>query len=184
MAYVNTMDGFIFSRGVLLFFGLNFLFLNGVDHFLASVHRACSLLSLACLIFCQCTDPGIINIRMKKPKKMSEKQQKVWDEHVSEKHDNLLCPPHAAWSSAVRGIVLDQDHYCPWVNSVIGLRSQRYFVQFLVYSSCVCMCTMLECYTIAWRCVGDCIVPPYFYVNMVAAVLFFMFTTSILKTLF
>lgn len=174
---MSTVSGVFFSSVVIFFLYYNYLFVRDVSVYTWPSHTIALILAICTHLACQYTNPGIVGIQMKKPKKMSKEADKIWSTHVSERHGNLLCPPHASWSSAVGGIVLDMDHYCPWVNNTVGLMNHRYFVQFLIYSHIVCIITIVESILILSysTTVSNTLIH-----NLAAAFLFCLFITSML----
>ncbi|KAL9643256.1 hypothetical protein ABK040_014713 [Willaertia magna] len=45
----------------------------------------------------------------------------------------LTIPPRAHFSSVQKKLILRMDHYCVWVNNVVGLRNHKFFYLFLFY---------------------------------------------------
>ena len=174
---MSTVSGVFYSSIVIFFLYYNYVFIRYVSVYTWPSHTIALILASCTHIACQYSNPGIVGIRMKKPKEMSKEAEEIWSTHVSERHGNLLCPPHASWSSAVGGIVLDMDHYCPWINNTVGLMNHRYFVQFLMYSHVVCIFTIVESFIIlsSTTSVSNTLIH-----NLAAAFLFFIFLTSML----
>ena len=174
---MSTISGVFCSSIVLFFLFYNYIFIRYVSVYTWHIHSIAFILAFSAHLACKHSNTCIENIRMKKPTKMSKEAEKIWSTHVSERHGNLLCPPHASWSSAVGGIVLDMDHYCPWINNTVGLMNHRYFVQFLIYSTAICIFTMLESIIILYYAKS---VPDALVHNFMAAVLFFLFITTMI----
>ena len=49
------------------------------------------------------------------------------------KKSNGPKPPRAHYDRVTRKLVLNMDHYCPWVFNVVGWRNYRYFFLFLLW---------------------------------------------------
>ena len=46
--------------------------------------------------------------------------------------------PRSHYDHVTRKLVLNMDHYCPWMFNCVGFANYRYFVLFLFYVSCAC----------------------------------------------
>merc|ERR1712228_479761 len=68
----------------------------------------------------------------------------------------LALPPRAQYDAVLDAVVLEYDHYCPFVNNAIGYGNYRYFVLFLAYmvvgcaSVAVASIRSLEFITLSW----------------------------------
>ena len=48
--------------------------------------------------------------------------------------------PHRSHYCSVSGrVVLNMDHFCPWVANTVGFYNRKFFVQFVVYTSAACL---------------------------------------------
>ena len=52
---------------------------------------------------------------------------------------NMIKPATSHYCSEIEMVVIKMDHYCPWVNNVVGLFTQKYFLLFVFYT---CLCTI------------------------------------------
>jgi len=50
-----------------------------------------------------------------------------------------LKPPRSHYCSVTRRLVLNMDHFCPWVNNTVGFYNRKFFLLFLVYSCVTCL---------------------------------------------
>ena len=89
-------------------------------------------LGLMFLAYVQCmiTDPGTVPIWW----------HEMVEEHAASEYQ--LCqksrmrkPPRSHYCSVTRRLVLNMDHYCPWVANTVGYYNKKYFIQFLGYTS-------------------------------------------------
>lgn len=48
-------------------------------------------------------------------------------------------PPRSHHCSMCGMCVLKQDHHCPWINTCVGFRNQKFFFQFLSYTVLLCI---------------------------------------------
>ena len=57
----------------------------------------------------------------------------------------LFKPPRSHFCGVTKRLVLNMDHYCPWVNNCVGFFNRKFFVLFLVYTgiSCIFVCIMI-----------------------------------------
>ena len=88
------------------------------------------------------TCPGVILTTVRPPDEMSDAQKQLADQFAPEKYGYIVRPRHANWSQTVGAMILDYDHFCPWVNNAVGLLNIRYFLQFLTWVSISCLWTI------------------------------------------
>lgn len=84
-----------------------------------------------------------------------------WHEHISRSCDAVrqqyrLCPktsmyrpPRSHFDSVTRRVVLNMDHFCPWVCNTVGYFNRKFFVLFLFYT--VLTTAYAVCSTYFWH---------------------------------
>eukprot|EP01060_Flectonema_neradi_P039019 TRINITY_DN8412_c0_g1_i4.p1 TRINITY_DN8412_c0_g1~~TRINITY_DN8412_c0_g1_i4.p1 ORF type:complete len:307 (+),score=23.08 TRINITY_DN8412_c0_g1_i4:53-922(+) len=50
----------------------------------------------------------------------------------------LFKPPRSHYDSITKRLVLNMDHFCPWVANTVGFYNRKYFVLFLIYAALTC----------------------------------------------
>jgi len=83
----------------------------------------------------QFTNPGTIPREYKAPFCKDER----FGAKMSCRRSGVLKPPTAHYCREAKRVVLKMDHYCPWVNNVVGIFTQKYFLLFIFYT---CLCTI------------------------------------------
>jgi hypothetical protein len=83
----------------------------------------------------QFTNPGTIPRAYKAPFCKDER----FGQKMTCRRTGVLKPPTAHYCREAKRVVLKMDHYCPWVNNVVGIFTQKYFLLFIFYT---CLCTM------------------------------------------
>ena len=83
----------------------------------------------------QFTNPGTIPREYKAPFCKDER----FGAKMTCRRSGVLKPPTAHYCREAKRVVLKMDHYCPWVNNVVGIFTQKYFLLFIFYT---CLCTI------------------------------------------
>ena len=95
---------------------------------------------------CQFTAPGAVPKNCKAPKLVEgidegnediRKYLYLRRKYVSKRL--MIKPATGHYCSEIEMVVIKMDHYCPWVNNVVGLFTQKYFLLFVFYT---CLCTL------------------------------------------
>lgn len=77
-----------------------------------------------------------------------------WQKHVIESGNpeqyrrcyksQQLKPARAHFCSVTRRLVLNMDHFCPWVDNTVGYYNRKFFILFLFYSCITCLYAACE----------------------------------------
>jgi len=111
-----------------------------------------ALITLMALILTYLTNPCVIDLKVEVKKKDTEEQKLIVSKFTSGKDNGyILKPPHAAFSSWTKRMVLFYDHHCLWTGNDIGLYNIRYFIQFTFWFSILCLELMYTILTIIYR---------------------------------
>ncbi len=57
------------------------------------------------------------------------------------RRSGLFKPPRAHFDSVTRRLVLNMDHFCPWVNNCVGYFNRKFFILFVGYCALACSFT-------------------------------------------
>ena len=110
-----------------------------------------ALITLFTLILTYITNPCVIDLKVD-IKENTEEQKLIVSKFTSGKENGyILKPPHAAFSSWTKRMILFYDHHCIWTDSDIGLYNIRYFIQFASWFSILCLQVMFSIITILYR---------------------------------
>lgn len=52
---------------------------------------------------------------------------------------HMLKPPRSHYCSVTRRLVLNMDHFCPWVDNAVGYYNRKFFILFIVYACVTCL---------------------------------------------
>jgi len=93
------------------------------------------LFMLASYFQCMCLDPGTVP-----PLWVAEHEE---DESLQRcRKSNLPKPPRAHYCSITKRLVLNMDHFCPWIVNTVGFYNRKFFVLFLLWT-CVTICIFI-----------------------------------------
>lgn len=106
---------------------------------LAVFHVLVGLL-LASYIMCVFTDPGTVPLAWHR---MVEASEQLAGEHRFCRKSRLYRPLRSHFDSVTRRVVLNMDHFCPWVVNSVGFYNRKFFILFLFYTLCAALWVLL-----------------------------------------
>jgi hypothetical protein len=90
---------------------------------------------LASYLHCVFTDPGTVP-QAWSDRIASDPQQAARYRYCHK--SGLYRPPRSHYCSVTQRVVLNMDHFCPWVVNTVGYYNRKYFVLFLLYTLATC----------------------------------------------
>mmetsp|Transcript_38237 Transcript_38237/g.64103 ORF Transcript_38237/g.64103 Transcript_38237/m.64103 type:complete len:330 (-) Transcript_38237:109-1098(-) len=97
---------------------------------------------------CRFTNPGTVPLSFVAPTPLDVDTRR---NYVC-KRSHVIKPPTAHYCREARRVVVRMDHYCPWVNNVVGMFTQKYFLLFLLYTFLCCVFSGITLTSRAWSC--------------------------------
>ena len=97
------------------------------------------LMLLASWLQTMFTDPGTTPIAWHE---WISRQENARGEFRMCHRTNLYRPPRSHFDSVTRRVVLNMDHFCPWVVNCVGFYNKKFFVLFLIYTSLTTSCNL------------------------------------------
>ena len=88
-------------------------------------------LLLTSYVMCVFTDPGTVPLAWHR---MVEADETLASHHRFCRRSNLYRPLRSHFCSVTRRVVLNMDHFCPWVVNTVGFYNRKFFVLFLFYT--------------------------------------------------
>lgn len=96
---------------------------------------------------CQFTAPGVVPKDLKAPVVPDEifaddKERNHYEMRAAsfiDRRTKTIKPPHSHRCSEIGAVVLKMDHYCPWVNNIVAIYTQKYFLLFIFYTCLTCI---------------------------------------------
>ncbi len=100
------------------------------------------LLTLLLGSYLQCvfTDPGTVPSEWHRAVAADEQLSL---EHRFDQRAQLYRPLRSHYCSVTRRVVLNMDHFCPWVVNTVGYYNRKFFVLFLLYTLATCAWVVL-----------------------------------------
>jgi len=92
-------------------------------------------LLLGSYVMCVFTDPGTVPPEWDE---MLRADEKMASEHRFCNRSQKFRPLRSHFCSITRRVVLNMDHFCPWVVNTVGFYNRKFFVLFLFYTCCAC----------------------------------------------
>jgi hypothetical protein len=116
--------------------------LFGVAHF---IYTVLALLAVVSHTRCQFTAPGCVpnSLRPPQPPDLDTEEDKKYYEmlrtRLTHHRTRSIKPRTSHYCHEVDCVVIKMDHYCPWVNNVVALFTQKYFLLFIFYTCLTCI---------------------------------------------
>jgi hypothetical protein len=122
--------------------------LFGVPHL---IYTFLAFMAVASHTRCQFTAPGVVPNNAKPPSKPefntdTKEEQEQLNIYYGKMHSRYthhrtgtLKPRTSHYCHEVDAVVIKMDHYCPWVNNVVALFTQKYFLLFVFYTCLTCI---------------------------------------------
>jgi hypothetical protein len=102
---------------------------------LTLVFYFCVVMVLVCHILCTFCSPGIVEINNTYHRDNIELFCKKCDSNRPYRsHHCKICDR----------CIMKMDHHCPWINNCVGLKNQKYFFLFLLYSTLGCLISIIS----------------------------------------
>lgn len=105
-----------------------------------SIFHVLIALLLGSYVACVFTDPGSVPLGWSR---MIEADEKLSSEHRYCTRTRLYRPLRSHFCSITRRVVLNMDHFCPWVINTVGFYNRKFFVLFLIYTAASCCWVVL-----------------------------------------
>jgi len=99
-------------------------------------------LLLSSYVMCVFTDPGTVPTAWHR---MVESDEALAGQHRFCRRSNLYRPLRSHFCSVTRRVVLNMDHFCPWVINTVGFYNRKFFVLFLLYTLLATSWVLLTC---------------------------------------
>ena len=113
-------------------------------------HTVCQFTAPGCVPRSLSAPPDVPDLNLKDPDEV-KKYGFIRRKFTKRKGDKIFVKPDSShYCSEVGMVVLKMDHYCPWVNNVVGLFTQKYFLLFVFYT---CLCTIWVGIVLGYRVV-------------------------------
>jgi hypothetical protein len=122
--------------------------LYSLPHF---IYTFLAFMAVASHTRCQFTAPGVVPSNAKPPSRLnfSAEDKGVEDEiniyygqihrRYTHHRTQTIKPRTSHYCHEVDAVVIKMDHYCPWVNNVVALFTQKYFLLFVFYTCLTCI---------------------------------------------
>jgi len=120
----------------------------GVVSYSGIIYTTLMLLAVISHNMCRFTNPGTVPLTLKAPEPLD---RQLKHDYVC-RRSGVIKPPTAHWCSEAQRVVVRMDHYCPWVNNVVGMFTQKYFLLFLLYTFLCCLFSGITLSGRAWTC--------------------------------
>jgi hypothetical protein len=109
------------------------------------VYTGLALLAVVSHTRCQFTAPGCVpnSLRPPAPPDLETEEDRKYYEmlrtRLTHHRTRSIKPRTSHYCHEVDCVVIKMDHYCPWVNNVVALFTQKYFLLFIFYTCLTCV---------------------------------------------
>ena len=98
-------------------------------------------LLLSSYVMCVFTDPGTVPTAWHR---MVESDEALAGQHRFCRRSNLYRPLRSHFCSVTRRVVLNMDHFCPWVINTVGFYNRKFFMLFLIYANLTLLASLIS----------------------------------------
>jgi len=86
---------------------------------------------VASYVMCVFTDPGTTPVEWHR---LVERDERLASEFNFCRKSSMYRPLRSHFCSVTRRVVLNMDHFCPWVINTVGFYNRKFFILFLLYT--------------------------------------------------
>lgn len=99
--------------------------------FCVAVFHVLVALLVGSYVMCVFTDPGTTPDEWHR---LVERDERLASEFNYCRKSNMYRPLRSHFCSVTRRVVLNMDHFCPWVVNTVGFYNRKFFILFLLYT--------------------------------------------------
>ncbi len=97
-------------------------------------------LLLGSYVMCVFTDPGTTPVEWHR---LVASDERLASEFVFCRKSKMYRPLRSHFCSVTRRVVLNMDHFCPWVVNTVGFYNRKFFILFLLYTLCATLWVLI-----------------------------------------